>query len=82
MDFKFTMTLDGRKHKLSVHYINNISLMLTLKDAFYRHYKTNDFNIPYISPEQAKEFEECGRLDLIGTTVENGLLDTITLRRA
>ena len=80
MDFKFTMKLDGKTYKLSVHYLNSVSLALTLKDAFYRHYKTSDFNIPYLSSEQTEEFKNTGRLELIGASVESEPLDMIELK--
>ena len=63
-----------------VSYTHLVSLALTLKDAFYRHYKTSDFNIPYISPEQTEEFKNTGRLELIGASVESEPLDMIELK--
>lgn len=81
MDFKFNLTLDNKQHKGALHYPTVPALTLALKNIFYRHYKTDNISIPYISKEQLDDFLETGYLDLIGVIIDGELMDSIRIKK-
>ena len=80
MACKFTLTLNGKTQKGSVHNLTRQSLALTLNDMFYRCYKTDNFDLPYISEHDIEEIKKNGYYDLIGAVVDGELLDMIVIK--
>ena len=79
MDFKFSVKLENKVHKGSMHYPTVPALTLAIKNIFYRHYKTDNINLPYIGEEQIKDFMECGYMDLVGVVIDGELMDSIRI---
>ena len=80
MACKLTLTLNGKIQKGSVYNLTPQSVLLTLNDIFYRSFKTDDFDLPYISESDIEEIKKSGRYDLIGAVVNGELLDMIVIK--
>lgn len=80
MDFKFLVPLENKLHKGSIHYPTVPALTLALKNIFYRHYKTDNINLPYIGEEQLKSFMDSGYMDLVGVVIDGELMDSIRIK--
>ncbi len=81
MDFKFTLTLDNKTHKGSVHYPTTAAITLTLKNIFYRHYKTQSIDLPYIGDTQISDFIDNGYIELIGVRINGKNIDTVKVEK-
>ena len=81
MDFKFTVKLDNKLHKGALHNLTAPALTLTLKNIFYRHYKTDDISIPYIGETQIEDFKASGYLELVGVVIDGELMESIRINK-
>lgn len=80
MDFKFSIKLDNKLHKGSVHYPTVPAVTLAVKNIFYRHYKTDNISLPYIGETQLRDFMETGYMDLVGVIIDGELMDSISIK--
>lgn len=80
MAYRFLLNLKGKQQKASVYNLTPQSMMLTLNDLFYRCYKTDNFDLPYISAEDIEGIKKNGYYDMIGAVVDGELLDMITIK--
>ena len=80
MDYKMSLKLDGKDRRASVHNLTSASVMLTLKDVFFMHYKTQNINLPYVSADDIEKLRDEKYYNIIGASVDGELLDTIVLK--
>lgn len=80
MDFKFSVQLDNKLHKGSIHYPTVPAFTLAIKNIFYRHYKTDNISLPYIGEEQLKDFMDSGYMDLVGIVIDGELMDSMRIK--
>lgn len=79
MDFKFKIKLDNKTHKAAVHFPTPAAVYIAVKNIFYRHYKTDNIDIPYIDENQLKSFIDCGYMDMLGIKVNGKMLDEVKI---
>ena len=79
MDFKFKIKLDKKVHKAAVHHPTPAAITLAVRNIFYRHFKTDAIDIPYIGDTQLQDFIDCGYLELLGVTIDGERLDSIKI---
>lgn len=70
MDFKFRIRLDNKLHKAAVHHPTPAAITLAARNIFYRHFKTDEIDIPYIGEAQLQDFIDCGYLELLGVVID------------
>lgn len=80
MDYKLSLTLGKKERRAAVHNLTSASVMLTLKDLFYMHYKTQDINLPYFSAEDVDKLRNEKVYDIIGAKIDGEPLEMIKLK--